>query len=264
MRDLTQHELRRYNDDGWLVLPGFFEGTEYLNDTLAEIEMLGQLFDPDFTMLTAEHDIPALPAGNRGKLYDALRHLATLNQLASSRALQATSRAVGMRLPAVMRSYNIRMDMPSEDRHLFHWHQDIAYLLGSLNSVTYWIPFGPVDEKHGSVEVIDGSHERGLLPVRYTRGGMPPANKAMSPSDLVLVTEPKESGRIIEADRGDLIIFSQFLLHRSVPNRSEKVRWTAQVRHSDLGEREFIAAGYPWGDATNLFHHNYLTDALVK
>jgi hypothetical protein len=43
-----------------------------------------------------------------------------------------------------------------------------------------------------------------------------------------------------------------------LPNRGTSARWTIQVRHSDLADFDFISAGYPMGDHTNIAHHNYL------
>ena len=64
--------------------------------------------------------------------------------------------------------------------------------------------------------------------------------------------------KLINAKPGDLIIFSQFLLHKSTRNFSDKIRWVAQVRHSDLSEKKFKNAGYPFGDRENIFFNNYL------
>jgi ectoine hydroxylase-related dioxygenase (phytanoyl-CoA dioxygenase family) len=127
-----------------------------------------------------------------------------------------------------------------------------------LNALTYWIPFNRVDRMLGSVEMITGSHRTGLAPVRYTGEGRPPANKGLNGRDLILVEEPKKPGAVIEAKRGDLVAFSQFLMHRSIANLGDKVRWTVQIRHADLAEPNFMAAGYPWGDVTNLYHARYL------
>jgi len=131
-------------------------------------------------------------------------------------------------------------------------------LLGSLNSVTYWIPFGRVDRACGGIEVIPGSHRRGIEPVRYLGVGEPPPHQTMGPRDLELLHEPDRPGIVIEAERGDLVVFSQFIMHRSVSNQGKHVRWTAQIRHADLAEPEFVAAGYPWGDVTNFYHVQYL------
>jgi ectoine hydroxylase-related dioxygenase (phytanoyl-CoA dioxygenase family) len=126
--------------------------------------------------------------------------------------------------------------------------------LGSLNSVTYWIPLGETSKDNGSVELVPGSHASGLSPFRYTSTKPLDRGTVLSPADIHLVREPTEPGVLIEAQPGDLVVFSQFILHRSTPNRSRSTRWTVQVRHADAFEREFIDAGYPCGDATNVYH----------
>ncbi|MDA1192041.1 MAG: phytanoyl-CoA dioxygenase family protein, partial [Candidatus Poribacteria bacterium] len=37
----------------------------------------------------------------------------------------------------------------------------------------------------------------------------------------------------IEAARGDAILFSNLLFHRGLPNRSDRIRWSADFRYQD-------------------------------
>jgi ectoine hydroxylase-related dioxygenase (phytanoyl-CoA dioxygenase family) len=180
-----------------------------------------------------------------------------LTQLASSPRILEFVRALGLAEPALMHSYNVRMDLPSEDHFLFHWHQDITYLLGSTNSMTLWIPLGPANAEHGSVEVVPGSHRDGVQPFVFTGSGAVDATRRLSPNDVRLKQEPS-AGQLLAVERGDLVVFSQFLLHRSTPNSSSSPRWTAQLRFSDLMDPAFRAAEFPFGDATNIYHTSYL------
>jgi hypothetical protein len=264
MQPLSADQIASFRARGYLIVPGFFRGTAYIDDICAEITALGQVYDAGFALESAVDHVRAFPPRARKSFYDALRYLAALNRLGSCPSLLQTSRDLGQKLPAVMRAYNIRMDLPAEADFLFHWHQDIVYTLGSLNSITYWVPFTPVNRTAGSVAVIPGSHARGVFPVRYTLDGRPPANKVMSPKDLRLLNVPEEEGEVVEADAGDLVVFSTFILHRSVPNRANSIRWTAQMRHADLAEPEFVGSGYLWGDATNVFHAPYLLHRMER
>jgi ectoine hydroxylase-related dioxygenase (phytanoyl-CoA dioxygenase family) len=186
--------------------------------------------------------------------------MVSTTRLSCSEALLNTSSDIGIKMPLIMHSYNLRMDIPNDENYLFHWHQDITYLLGSLNSVTYWIPLTKVDAYRGSIEVIPGSHKFGIYPHCYTGSNEPQADKIMSPSDIKLIDEPKSKSIVIDADVGDVIVFSQFLLHRSTFNHSKEIRWVAQIRHSDFFEDGFLDAGYPLGDQINIFNSNYLKD----
>jgi phytanoyl-CoA hydroxylase len=222
------------------------------------IEELGEKFMSDYTIEGSAKKIKNLSATDRSLFYRGLRYLPSITHLACSELLLSISKQLNIMQPAVMHSYNLRMDMPHEPQFLFHWHQDITYLLGSKNSITYWMPLTKVNAYHGSIEVISESHSEGLFPYFYTGDGIPPPSKSMSPSDIKLVQEPLGEAKLIEAEPGDVVVFSQFILHRSTPNNPDQVRWAAQVRHSDLAEVEFQEAGFPFGDCQNIFHNDYL------
>jgi len=222
------------------------------------VRALGKQFMNDYADETSAEKIAALSPIHRKAFYHGLRYLPSTTQLACSPLLLDISKQLKFVQPAVMHSYNLRMDMPYEPEFLFHWHQDITYLLGSKNSITYWVPLTPVNEHRGSIELIDGSHTQGLVPFHYTGEGSPPLHKSMSPRDIRLDVEPTEATKLIDAEPGDIVMFSQFLLHRSTPNHSNQIRWVSQVRHSDLAEADFQDAGFPFGDYTNIFQHDYL------
>lgn len=223
-----------------------------------ELSELGNQFMHDYSLDASAIKISALSPIHRKAFYSGLRYLPSITQLACSRLLLSISNQLNIIQPAVMHSYNLRMDMPNEPEYMFHWHQDITYLLGSKNSITYWIPLTQVDEFRGSIELINKSHTKGLFSYFYTGEGVPPPHKSMSPSDIRLDEEPSDLAKLIEAEPGDIVVLSQLLLHRSTPNFSEQTRWAAQVRHSDLAEFEFQEAGFPFGDSTNIFHNDYL------
>ncbi|MEM7263683.1 MAG: phytanoyl-CoA dioxygenase family protein, partial [Planctomycetota bacterium] len=200
-------------NDGYEILRGFYNVDHDLDPILAEIDQVGSSFDPNFG-----HDLPhRLSAEQQSKLYSALRYFPSLIQLASNRKNLELAGLYGLEAPAIMHCFNVRMDAPAKDAFNFHWHQDLTYLLGSLNSLTYWIPLTTVNRERGTIEIVPSSHRGGVLPVRYTGEGQPTARQVMSPKDLVLENEPgpETDTLFIEAEPGDLVVFKQLLLHRS-------------------------------------------------
>jgi hypothetical protein len=252
----------QFERDGFLILPGLFADDPAYKMVVHEIERIGRLFDPMFTFANASASIKSMHKNSRDAYYRGMRYLRTITQMACHPTLINLSRELGLIEPAVMHSYNIRMDLPNEDKFLFHWHQDSAYLLGSANALTYWIPLVPVSpETVGSIAVIPGSHREGIRAYRtsFDEMGGPPIWHSLSPKDLHLCVNPDPSLSVdIIAFPGDVVVFSQLLLHASLPNRGNSTRWTIQVRHSDLADPNFISAGYPMGDYTNIVHHHYL------
>jgi ectoine hydroxylase-related dioxygenase (phytanoyl-CoA dioxygenase family) len=256
--ELNDAQRQDFFEKGYLLLKNVAEVMPLISAMQDEVRALGKQFMSDYTDDNSAEKIAALPPIHRKAFYHGLRYLPATTQLACSPLLLDISMQLKLVKPAVMHSYNLRMDMPNEAHYLFHWHQDITYLLGSKNSVTYWVPLTPVSAHYGSVELIEGSHNQGLIPFHYTGEGPPPVHKSMSPRDIRLNAEPTDATKLIEANPGDIVVFSQFLLHRSTPNHSNQIRWVSQVRHSDLADVDFQEAGFPLGDYTNIFQHDYL------
>ena len=253
---LSRKQLEDFQREGLCIVPNALHGSALLESLGNEVERLGRSFSPNFKSDDAE-SISTLSEQSRQNFYRALRYLPSLAALGASTELLSVSRALGLEFPALMRSFNIRMDMPHQDEFLFHWHQDITYLLGSKNSLTFWLPLGRADRAHGTIEVLPGSHPA-VEPFEATSAEARDKTAQLSPKDVRLVNEPTQAGLVIEVDRGDIVVFSQFVLHRSLPNRSGKPRWTIQIRYSDLEESFFRDSGFPFGDMTTIFKTNYL------
>jgi hypothetical protein len=257
--------IEDFQRDGFVVLRGFLADGE-IAPFRTQITALGQhVVGDDFTM--AEGSVGLTPE-RQSILYDGLRSLPAVFRLATSPKVLDLARSLGLAIPAVMPSCNMRMDRPGDDRRLFDWHQDAVYLLGSANAVTVWVPFDRVDTDHGTIGLIPGSHTVGIHPFRKISDKPVHPQIAMVQRDLVLDPMPDGAGEIlIEAEPGDVVVFSQRSLHRSHPNRSDRIRWTCQIRLADLAEREFIDDNFPMGDRTNIYftrHADRATEPVPK
>lgn len=255
--------LRDFEKNGYAVVKNMFDPGDDLGSFYKSIERLAHYIKPEFSPF-GSFEKEVLTDKQKSNFYRALRYLPSINRLASSEKSLQLCTDLGMEFPVVMNSSNIRMDAPDGGKFLFHWHQDLTYLLGSLNSVTFWIPLTEVNRHNGSIEVIPGSHKQGFFPVEYRSQKLLQKNTVMSPSDIFLVEEPKEPGLAIEANPGDVVVFSQMLLHRSIPNFSDTVRWAIQIRYSDVMDQAFYESDYPFGDVTNIFHAKYNLESKPK
>jgi ectoine hydroxylase-related dioxygenase (phytanoyl-CoA dioxygenase family) len=245
-----------FEDDGYLVLRGALKNIGAFDALMGELKRYAECFNDGFELLTPE-SVLNLSVEERRALYCGLRYLPSLYQFVSCPEILAISKALGLTFPGVELFNNIRMDLPGEDRFLFQWHQDLSYNLGSVNSITYWIPLSRTDAHHGGIEVIRGSHKRGLWPCEVVN----PSRKVglLSTRDIV-ITEPQTPATTIETEFGDIVVFSQLLLHKSLSSRSSNTRWTVQIRHTDFAEPYFREAGFPMGDMTTLDRTSYLQD----
>lgn len=236
----------------------------YLDDIKEEISELACSYgfvDP-FGNGEVQFDPPK--GEDRNRFYRSLRYLPSLGRLANSNLLADASKQIGLSLPLVMNASNIRMDQGGHNPNKFHWHQDYTYLLGSLNSVTYWLPLQPVSATLGGIEIVPGSHKENLRQFKIVNEAAKMKTGHLSPNDLELAQEPTEQKQAVELEYGDGIVFSQFLLHRSLEHASPHTRWTVQVRVSDALETHYREFGCPMGDTTTILQHDDLRSKLVQ
>jgi hypothetical protein len=251
----TEKQRADYARDGYIVLRGALN-MDALLEIRDEIVAVGQrIVGPSFQF--EKYDPALVTPEKQSVLYDRLHYLPSLSRLSGNKQLLAVCRELGLEVPVLMGCCNMRYDRPHDSKHLFEWHQDTLYLLGSANAVTAWIPFGRVDMTHGTIQVIPGSHKKGIYPFKKISAKPVEKDRPFLQRDLSIDCDVTETPVTVEAEFGDIVIFNQLLLHKSCPNMSDKVRWTAQVRVSDLAAPGYIAQGCPTGDKTNIFFHDY-------
>tara|TARA_R110000787_G_scaffold234642_3_gene341518 strand:+ start:4832 stop:5725 length:894 start_codon:yes stop_codon:yes gene_type:complete len=238
---------------GFVRLPDFFDVERQLAPIIYDITRAGEKFTRDFEFRTFKA-IQALNKQKLSALEKLLGYLPSLTRLAASDTMLHLSRSIGLQFPMVRRQNDVRMELPDAAAAPGTWCQDTTHHLGSKNAITFWIPLTEATVEAGSLEVIPGSHRSGVIPFHFTGKAAPDAGTSLTSRETALDEEPGENGITIEAKPGDLMIYSQFLVHRQVPNRADHMHWSFQSRHADGFDKDFIDAGYPCGDETNIFH----------
>ena len=105
----------------------------------------------------------------------------------------------------------------------FPWHQDNAYNRLKDTHYQLWIGLTEMNERNGGLWLQPGSHTHGLLPhVRL--------------SNHVRCTRPPENPRLIPAEKGDVILFSSWMLHHTKRNESDAARWAYVVEYMSLDD----------------------------
>ncbi len=108
------------------------------------------------------------------------------------------------------------------------WHQDAQYFrdCASSNIITMWIPLVDVDENNSCLQVAPGHHRDSLFDnyddpeTQFV--GLSPADRA------------KLQGRPICMRRGDLLCFNQLMPHAALPNFTDRVRWSMDIRFEEV------------------------------
>lgn len=152
----------------------------------------------------------------------------------STALLDAVESVIGCEILAHPQ-FNFRAKLPDHEATVIPWHQDLAYLIpeeaGDTLVVNIWLPLVKATAENGCMQVIRGSHRFNLIPHNYRvqspghTGGTGIAEDELPPGEVVTA----------ELDVGDVLMTTERLVHRGIPNTSNTVRWSVDTRYSQLG-----------------------------
>ncbi len=270
---LTPQQLVRYSEDGYLVLRGLLEPERDLAPLRAEYE---SLLDVVAAKLQADGVVSSrhadLPFGQRfcalvkemggtlmnlmdiclpqkGVTADTPVHCGpgVFGLLKNPRLLDAVEAIVGPEITSNP-TQHVRIKPPedclAQDETIVGeiaqtvWHQDLATVMPEADEsliLTVWIPVTKATRENGCLLVAPGSHKQGLVTHKHD----PRSNfsRQAIPDELV-----GDRSVALEMDPGDVVFLSKLMMHASLPNLSEDVRWSVDLRYQPTGE----PTGRPW------------------
>ncbi len=109
------------------------------------------------------------------------------------------------------------------------WHQDLGVIAedgDESNILTIWIPMLDVSSENGCLRVQTGSHQDGLALhcLMNQQGPGIPAEYRRFPEKTV----PMRAG--------DVLFLTKLTMHSSLPNRSNQIRWSFDLRYNPIGQ----------------------------
>ncbi len=111
--------------------------------------------------------------------------------------------------------------------HNVPWHQDAGVMMPEAegsNVVTCWLPLGDATEEMGCMRALPGVFRDGYL--RHVKEGGTTVDPVLMPD-----VEPM----LLDCYQGDVVFLSRFTPHTSTPNKSDKCRWSLDLRYQTTG-----------------------------
>jgi hypothetical protein len=224
-------DFNRLATDGFAVLRTLVTAEErarFESDIACIGEALAAQWKVERRTDEAIADVLTAAGPHRAMLFDHIKRLHSLNRL-SVRIAEALEdaglfRHAGIKVPIVWPT--LRADLPGEATYELPLHQDYA-TTRCRTAWRAWIPFRAVDPHHGSMEVSPGSHIRRFQYVVDQPGVLPFIDRReLAESGLAL--------RTLELPAGDGVLFNPWLVHGSVANRSNRIKWVLLLHIQDI------------------------------
>lgn len=109
------------------------------------------------------------------------------------------------------------------------WHQDNGVVRPEADEtemLTVWFPLWDAPVESGCLSIIPRSTEKGLRTHCTGRG-------PLTIPDEILETEREHP---MPMKRGDVLFLHRHTCHRALPNRSNRVRWSLDLRYNPVGQ----------------------------
>ena len=262
---------------GYAVIPAFYDPERIvapIQEGIRQIlELVCRKYGVEAPTATAREAMtlayPRLIARNRAwgsEIYDAVKQIPALMRLVADPVNEQTFEALrpGSKPGIAAGGYGIRIDNPGEERFRAQWHQEFPAQLRSLDGIVFWTPLLPVTAEMGPVQIAEGSHKEGIVPVHLDDAGVGKTGAYALHIDRV---EERVAGYRNVApltEPGDLVLMDFLTLHQGGQNVSATPRWSIQFRYFNFAEPTGIRIGWKGSFAAGVKFEEVLPELLVR
>jgi len=246
-----------FDTKGYLVMRGFYDPAADIapiqEGIRQVVELICRKYGVDAPTETAHEAMtiayPKLIAKNRswgGEVYDAVKQIPAFMRLVTNAINDEAFKALRPdSIPGIAAGgYGIRIDNPGEEKFRAQWHQEFPGQLRSLDGVVFWTPLLPVTNDMGPVQIAEGSHAEGLIPVYRDSAGLGKTGAYALFMDRVDERLAKYDVVAPLPKPGDLILMDFLTMHQGGHNVSKMPRWSIQFRYFNFAEPLGVRIGW--------------------
>lgn len=223
----------RMRSDGYLFLRGLVDPTRLatLREAILSICNTHGWLDPAHPIAAG---VPLGPPRLEGQdayaiVYDDVQRLEPLHRLAHLPTITNVMAEL-VDPPLLVHPLAVsRLMFPRCQEFATPPHQDYPNNQGAVEMYAVWIPLGSCPRQLGGIAVLTGSHHYGVLPAKASLGA---GYRSVIPNAALA------SLRWVSGDfaPGDVLIFHALTVHRSLANRTDRLRLSVDYRYSSAAQ----------------------------
>ena len=114
------------------------------------------------------------------------------------------------------------------------WHQDLGVVLSEADDtdmISVWFPMTDATIENGCLVIVPGSHHDGLA-----QHCLPNKSKGKDMTHIPEELVPLDRAIPMPMKRGSALFFHRRLMHSSLPNNSDDLRWSFDFRYTKIGQ----------------------------
>jgi hypothetical protein len=117
-------------------------------------------------------------------------------------------------------------------------HQDFPHIQGTAETFSVWVPLGDCPIERGGLTIAEGSHKDGVRPFRVSTGS----------GGMEVVDSLEDRWVASDFVMGDAIIFHSMVVHKALPNLSDRLRQSVDNRYQRVADPLVEASLRPYAD----------------
>lgn len=248
---ITQQQQDQFENEGYIILPkvlsqdvveGARQSVQELVDREADKLMDQQLISERFEnepfetrwLRLFENKLDLAPDSFRPEL-----HLAGFYPVFfDAKVLDVVEAFLGSEI-RLYPNYTVRAKVPDHAKAVVLWHQDGGYTavnspesagksVDEMRMINVWSPLVPANRENGCMQFVPGTHKLGVVPHEKKKYYLEIADDYLKPREKDAID--------IEMNPGDIVLFSNLLFHRGLPNLTKAVRWSMDWRYQDANQ----------------------------
>lgn len=247
---LDQQLISKYTENGFLVIPNALpiEKINELMDLIAhvikiEADRIGmhetdkeKLLNEVIIKMRKDHPVSTswiYQTVNNSNIFKKFIYNLGLEKTISQLINTKNIKSIGTNSP------NLRIDFPEDKKNTRSWHQDGHYFLDNsdgFDSLVLWISLVGANKENGTVVICPGSHEEKKIDPKFESADNLLSEQHITPQQIV----DKYPKIDLNTKVGDVAVIQMDLIHRSGYNSSDKVRYTAQIRYTNLEKDDYM------------------------
>eukprot|EP00298_Acanthocystis_sp_HF-20_P016625 c21533_g3_i1.p1 GENE.c21533_g3_i1~~c21533_g3_i1.p1 ORF type:complete len:390 (+),score=149.40 c21533_g3_i1:23-1171(+) len=156
-------------------------------------------------------------------------------------------------------NWNLRCKTPestSLGQATVPWHQDTAYLdeeCWDKLQLTCWVPLLDTNIQNGCMQVLSGGHKTGITATHTgCTGGTWYVELSEQEIEKTLNVNIARDTATCEVPFGSVLFLNNLVPHRSLPNNTEHIRWSLDLRWQRAGEPNGL-----WGVKSNILMRDH-------
>lgn len=274
---LTNETRTHFASQGYALVPGFYDPQTAIAPIQEGIRQILSLacrkygvdapVGTPFDAMTVAY--PRLIAANRawgGEIYDAVKQIPAFVRLVTNIANEDIFKILRPgSLPGIAAGgYGVRIDNPGEEKFRAQWHQEFPNQLRSVDGIVFWTPLLPVTAEMGPVQIAEGSHAEGIVPVYADDAGVGKTGAYA----LHLDGEEERLARYRKVapltNPGDLVLMDFLTLHQSGHNVSPIPRWSIQFRYFNFADPVGVRIGWRGSFAAGVNYAEVIPELVAR